>query len=142
MNETARFTSEDRLKRLERIQKESSTAAEEMVLPLKVTMEDIEACILAEFYYSAEEGITAAAVNNGEEYEHGRPALEALRRLTHCTIVLRNGFTVTGSNNCVSAKEWDPVVGKKMARENALETVWLVMGYALKDLHFSQGAQK
>lgn len=113
-----------------------------IALPLKVTMEDIEHCIQATFYYSAEDGIIQAASDKGEAYEHGRPALEALRRLTHCTIVLRNGFTVTGSNNCVSAEIWDKELGKKMARENALETVWLVMGYALKDLHFTQGKKK
>lgn len=56
----------------------------------------------------------------------------ALKLLTFCVLVLRNGFTVTGESACASPENFDPEVGRKIARENAVQKIWPLMGYALK----------
>ena len=47
--------------------------------------------------------------------------------------MLRNGFTVTGESYCADAERFDAEIGRKIARENAINKVWPLMGYALKD---------
>ncbi len=52
--------------------------------------------------------------------------------LTFCVLVLRNGFTVTGESACASPENFDAEIGRKIARENAVQKIWPLMGYALK----------
>jgi len=71
-----------------------------------------------------------------EMLEHvvgGAPALPALGLLTFCVIVLRNGFTVTGDSACASPENFDAELGRKIARQNAVQKIWPLMGYALKE---------
>lgn len=63
----------------------------------------------------------------------GIDAPEALRLLTFCVLVLRNGFTVTGESACASPENFDAELGRKIARQNAINKVWPLMGYALKE---------
>ena len=46
--------------------------------------------------------------------------------------VNRNGFTVTGESACVSPENFNAEIGRKIARENAINKVWPLMGYELK----------
>jgi hypothetical protein len=55
-----------------------------------------------------------------------------LSLLTFCVLVMKNGFTVTGESACASPENFDVVVGRKVARANAVAKVWPLMGYALK----------
>ena len=65
-------------------------------------------------------------------------AAPTLGLLTFCVLVLRNGFTVTGESACASPENFDAEVGKKIARANAVQKVWPLMGYALRNqLHDS-----
>lgn len=59
--------------------------------------------------------------------------LPDLRYLTFCVLVLKNGFTVTGESACASPENFDAEVGRKVARQNAIDKVWPLMGYALKE---------
>lgn len=52
--------------------------------------------------------------------------------LTFCVLVLRNGFTVTGESACASPENFDVEIGRKIARQNAAQKIWPLMGYALK----------
>lgn len=52
--------------------------------------------------------------------------------LTFCVLVLKNGFTVTGESACASPDNFDPDIGRKIARENAINKVWMLEGYLLK----------
>ena len=61
------------------------------------------------------------------------PVLPALRLLTFCVIVLRNGFTVTGESACASPENFDAALGCKIARQNAVQKIWPLMGYTLKE---------
>jgi hypothetical protein len=57
---------------------------------------------------------------------------DALKLLTFCVLVLKNGFTVTGESACASPENFDAEIGRKIARENATQKVWPLMGYELK----------
>lgn len=91
----------------------------------RVTMADIEANIVDEYFFTAMEG----ASNSFEAYPSVHLSLELL---TFCVLTLRNGFMVTGESACVSPENFDAEVGRKIARDNAIEKVWPLMGYELK----------
>lgn len=58
---------------------------------------------------------------------------QSLRCLTFCTIVLENGFTVTGESACASPENFDEAIGQKIAFNNAREKIWVLEGYLLKE---------
>lgn len=103
----------------------------------RVTPADIEANIQSEHFFTALDGRHGAI--EGETYV-GREAplsngsdLTPLALLTFCVLVLRNGFTVTGESACASPENFDAELGRKIARQNAVNKVWPLMGYALKE---------
>ena len=61
--------------------------------------------------------------------------------ITHCTITTKSGFTFTGESACASPENFDADIGRKIARENAVEKIWLLEGYLLKQ-HLHEQAQK
>lgn len=61
-----------------------------------------------------------------------QPTHPSLSLLTFCVLVLRNGFTVTGESACASPENFDAEIGRKIARQNAVNKIWPLMGYALK----------
>lgn len=100
----------------------------------RVTTSDIEANIGSEHYFTAFDG----AMHQGEHAKYAGDfevpkTMEALGLLTFCVLVLRNGFTVTGESACASPENFDAELGRKIARANAINKVWPLMGYALKD---------
>lgn len=103
----------------------------------RVTPAGIEAAIVSEHYFTAEDG-RAGAIQRGA-YEgrelpvDGDADIDALKLLTFCVLVLRNGFTVTGESACVSRENFDSEIGRKVARENAVNKLWPLLGYALKE---------
>jgi len=106
----------------------------------KVTPDDIEANIVSEHYFTALDGQLGAYKNNNDvRQESFKPeqevpcSIEALGLLTFCVLVLRNGFTVTGESACVSPENFDAEIGRKIARQNAVQKIWPLMGYALKE---------
>ena len=60
------------------------------------------------------------------------PAHPSLKLLTFCVLVLRNGFTVSGESACASPENFDEAIGRKIARDNAMQKIWPLMGYELK----------
>jgi len=119
---------------------ESEIKAKGLTAP-RVTPADIEANIVYENYFTAAEGVMGAdaTVLGGGTVELGDPGHEALELLTFCVLVLRNGFTVTGESACASPENFDAEIGRKIARENAKQKIWPLMGYALKQ-KLSEGA--
>ena len=104
----------------------------------RVTPADIEANIASEHYFTAAQGDAKAMedgafINGALNGEALRPVPAALSLLTFCVLVLRNGFTVTGESACVSRENFDAEIGRRVARENAIEKMWPLMGYALKE---------
>ena len=107
----------------------------------RVTPADIEANIASTFYFTAAQGAEKAARDNGS-YAAGTPAEgQALGLLTFCVLVLRNGFTVTGESACASPENFDAEIGRKVARQNAVQKIWPLLGFALKERLHAGGAQ-
>lgn len=44
----------------------------------------------------------------------------------------KNGFTVTGESACASPENFDAEIGRKIARQNAVNKIWMLEGYLLK----------
>lgn len=97
----------------------------------RVTPADIEANIASEHYFTAADGYCGNAWRTVGDGRVITPPL-SLELLTFCVLVLRNGFTVTGESACVSPENFNAEIGRKIARENAVNKIWPLMGYALK----------
>lgn len=100
----------------------------------RVTPGDIEAAIVDEVYFTAEQGYQAAmkAAHPDAEAQGNQFPYSTLGLLTFCVLVLRNGFTVTGESACASPENFDAEIGRKIARQNAVAKIWPLEGYALK----------
>jgi hypothetical protein len=58
--------------------------------------------------------------------------------LTVCALELRNGFYVVGESAAASAENYDPELGRKIARDRARSKIWALEGYLLRSrLHDS-----
>ena len=115
----------------------------------RVTPADLQANIVSAHYFTAWQGAqrsfwdAAPDINEADgeaeldAYANNEPSFDGpLPLLTFCVLVLRNGFTVTGESACASPENFDPEIGRKIARRNAEQKIWPLMGYALKqDLH-------
>lgn len=113
----------------------------------RITKEDIEAEIAREYYFTAANGVDGADVaalreqtpNEGtswvpqsEDPDLLTTDLGPLTLLTFCVLVMRNHFTVVGKSACASPENFNAELGRKYARENAIEEVWPLMGYELR----------
>jgi hypothetical protein len=100
----------------------------------RVTPADIEANIAREHYFTAANGVLGACIDDSVPmFEDAQDLQSPLHLLTFCVLVLRNGFTVTGESACASPENFDAEIGRKIARANAVNKVWPLMGYALKE---------
>jgi hypothetical protein len=100
----------------------------------RVILSDIETAIASEHYFTAQAGATAKGSCNYYTPDHEVPiSFENLGLLTFCVLVLRNGFTVTGESACVSVSNFDPEIGRKISRQNAIQKIWPLLGYSLKE---------
>lgn len=103
----------------------------------RVTPQHIADIIASEHYFTAADGERFAKW--GEQFANEDVA-EQLSLLTFCVLVLRNGFTVTGESACASPENFDSEIGRKIARENAVNKIWMLEGYLLKQrLHDTGG---
>ncbi|WP_454844085.1 Gp49 family protein [Pseudomonas gorinensis] len=97
----------------------------------RITPDELQANIVGEYFFTAADGVQAAFSSQDELTRltgaHGELAL-----LTFCVLVLRNGFTVTGESACASPENFNEEIGRKIARKNAEQKIWPLMGYELK----------
>ena len=113
----------------------------------RVTPTDIEANIVSEFFFTAENGVDGQDIDELRKMSPTESTMivpvtsdatkpsdvwPALGLLTFCVLILRNGFTVTGESACASPENFDAELGRKIARQNAVQKVWPLMGYALR----------
>ena len=94
----------------------------------RITPADIEANIVSEHYFTAENGVIGATIDPDVIVANAQP----LRLLTFCVLVLKNGFTVTGESACASPENFDAELGRKIARQNAVAKIWPLLGFSLK----------
>lgn len=76
----------------------------------RVTLDQIEAVIVAEAYYKF-----------------------PLTNVTVCCLTLKNGFNAVGESACASTENFDQELGNKIARRNAADKIWSLEGYLLKE---------
>lgn len=122
----------------------------------RVTPDALKANIASEHYFTAADGVDGATLAMLRAFRPNdtvatRPLAEdnpkegtvmgGLSLLTFCVLVLRNGFTVTGESACASPENFDAEIGRKIARENAVQKIWPLMGYALKASLHERAAQ-
>jgi hypothetical protein len=100
----------------------------------RITLQDVEASITGERYFTAADGIDGGIVAG---YKYPGP----LDLITFCVLVLNNGFTATGEAILGGDKNHDPELGRKIARANALQKIWPLMGYALADRRYRAKAE-
>lgn len=96
---------------------------------LKLT--DIEAAIESETYFTA-----------NRAYPGVMPKRMGLEYITICVIVLVNGHRIVGVNaGPVSEGNFDAGLGQKMARQHAIDQIWPLMGFALRERLYHEGTQ-
>ena len=93
----------------------------------RITPADIEGVIEVCYFFTADDAMQKFG-SNGAPYD----GHDSLKLLTFCVLVLKNGFTVTGESACASPENFDAEIGRKIARENAKQKLWPLLGYALK----------
>ena len=98
----------------------------------RITPADIEANIVSEHYFTADEGVCGSYREMVELGRSREVPIQALSLLTFCVLVLRNGFTVTGESACASPENFSEEIGRKIALANAISKIWPLMGYELK----------
>jgi len=99
----------------------------------RITPADIEANISQEYYFMASDGVLGMLSTTDVDPVGAFNSIhQSLLLLTFCVIVLRNGFTVTGESACASPENFNAEIGRKVARQNAINKVWPLMGYELR----------
>ena len=100
----------------------------------RVTPADIEAEIVSEHYFMAADGYRSAPCfdPNGQPTDC-LPPPAPLELLTVCVLVLKNGFTVTGESACASPANFNAEIGRRIAREHAVNKIWPLLGFRLRD---------
>lgn len=124
----------------------------------RITPSDVEAAIESEVYFAAADAIRFSYLTSDPDGMNERlqknaicnslstrtysgacldvdantNVPEQLKRLTVCVLILRNGITVVGiDHGPVSAQNFDSAMGRKMARQKAIDQVWPLLGYEL-----------
>lgn len=85
---------------------------------MRVTIEQIESKIKGETYLVLPDG-----------------------RTTLCQLELQNGYTINGYSACVDAKEFDRDLGRKYARQDAVNQIWPLEGYLLAEKMYWDNAR-
>lgn len=99
----------------------------------RVTPQRIEEVIVSEHYFTASDGMGGdGALAIYKDAMDVLKGAESLSLLTFCVLTLSNGFTVTGESACASPENFDAEIGRKIARDNAVNKVWMLEGYLLK----------
>jgi len=89
----------------------------------RVRLSDIEETIAACYYMSAYDAAATTA----------EPLDRALKNLTLCIVMMKNGFVVIGKSAPASPENFDAELGRKFAYEDAVRQLWPLMGFALRD---------
>ena len=93
----------------------------------RVTPADIEANIASEHYFTALDGVEGAT---GSWTGHDSYALGLI---TICVLITRNGMRLIGVNEGpVSIQNFDADMGRRMARQKAIDQLWPMLGYELR----------
>jgi hypothetical protein len=103
---------------------------EKELLSPRVTFEDIQSQIASEVYFSAGDGIigcpSSPTIFTEKEFDQ-------FDMITFCVLIMKNGHRIVGINEGpVSSTNYDAELGRKMARANAIDKIWPLLGYELR----------
>lgn len=90
--------------------------------PNRISLDFIKSEIKASYILNAHE-----AVENSD-----MPAIDDLKPLTICVLVMKNGFTVIGKSAPADAENFNAELGQKFAYEDAVRQLWPLEGYRLR----------
>lgn len=113
----------------------------------RITPEQIEDTIVSEHYFTARQGARAALLDEATETGNTDKAYAGVRLpvalglMTICVLVLRNGYTVVGISACADPANFNRDIGERIARGNAVNQIWPLLGYQLRDRLFNEQQQ-
>ncbi|WP_353144798.1 Gp49 family protein [Acinetobacter pragensis] len=97
----------------------------------RVTLADIEAEIVGEHYFTAAQGAGHPEALNPRDFGD---VPEGLALLTICVLRLSNGTKLVGINyGAIDPDQHDADLGRKEARADAVEKIWELLGFRLRD---------
>lgn len=102
----------------------------------RVTPADVEAEIASEHYFTALQGARMEVIDYLDKLGQVRcpdPLDPNLGRVTFCVLTLRNGYVVTADSAAASLDNFDEVLGRQIARRNAVDKIWPLLGFRLRD---------
>ena len=102
----------------------------------RVTPDQVESEIASTHYFTALQGARMEGLDYMDklgQVSQPQPLEPALGLLTFCVLILSNGFTVTGESACASPENFDENLGRKIARANAVNKIWPLLGFRLRD---------
>jgi hypothetical protein len=106
----------------------------------RVTLERIESRIAFEYYLTGDEIEQMAIGVFGNASTTGSSSIHTL---TICVLSLTNGFNVVGESAPASPENFDAALGRKIARQNAVNKIWMLEGYVLRQrLHDEESIQR
>jgi hypothetical protein len=94
--------------------------AEKGLTAPRITAETIGDWIIGEYFATA------------DQMYPGAPILPGMHVYTVCTLVLKNGFILTGHSAPASVENFDKSLGAILARQNAVNKIWELLGFQLK----------
>ena len=100
----------------------------------RVTPADIEAAIAREYYFTAADGVLGACISdNVPMFADAQEPTSPLHLVTCCLLITRNGTKLFGVNEGpVSPENFDADMGRRMARQKAIDQLWPMLGYELR----------
>ena len=101
----------------------------------RVTLEHIESRIALECYTTGD--CFSVWRYDVESTEEKHRLLGELQLITVCILILQNGFKVVGESACVSRENFNEELGRKIARQKAVEEIWALEGYLLKEHEYA-----
>lgn len=99
----------------------------------RVSLADLEANIVMEAYFTGGEALASDRVIYHDRCKPGQFRGDDLAVLTICLLQTRNGFVIIGKSAPASPDNFDPVLGRRLAYEDAVRQLWPLMGYALRE---------
>lgn len=111
----------------------------------RVTLAELESEIVSEHSFTAAHGrsgaLKAGAYVGRERPVSGDTDLAALNQVTICVLVLRNGAKVVGVNyGSIDPAQHDADRGLAEARKSALDQIWQLLGFRLRDRLIAEAA--
>lgn len=90
--------------------------------PNRVTLDFLKSEIAAQYVFNAYDAIDLLQM----------PAHGALKPLTVCVLVMKNGFTIIGKSAPADPENYNRELGEKFAYEDAVRQLWPLEGYRLR----------